>query len=142
MITKKATGQVSINRHDGGDTQVVEISIADASTMLPIASCQLSLEDFAKAITGISGMKGSLEVHDTFDKVGKTSTSKYINIKLTLHEYQTIANNRINKQVITTIVSKYITEEVKDGWILDEYYNSKGFLGERNTVRVMLIKYS
>jgi hypothetical protein len=72
----KLKGQLTIGRtrsSHGPDT--IRVSIRDQMSIMEFASIELSLENFSKAITGLAGVDGELEIRG-LDRVGKKHECK------------------------------------------------------------------
>lgn len=58
---KQTTGSITISRtsHD-----LVMIRIKDDKSLLPVAEIALTIENYGRLLTGLSEIKGELEVYD------------------------------------------------------------------------------
>lgn len=127
-----AKGNITISRVNTGDGQYMEIRITDDSSSVEFVTATLSLENFAKAITGLGYTDCDIETR-RLDLVGKKRE----------HKTEMVACNgweldRKDEYAIDKALAQY---EV-DGWIGSRYDmgNSKNYVG-REFIKVGFTRY-
>ena len=109
-------GSISINRTTSNiDEDYIRIEIIDELSRETIVSGKICLKDYAKLITGLSGVKMDY-VHGDLSHIGKKHENK-------THVFETpdIAYTEGRKDV----AYKIAVETCPDGWEPDEYFGSR-----------------
>lgn len=128
-MEKKLEGALTISRtHRSGDgPDTINIRFEDRTSSIEFASIVVSLEGFAKAITGLSFVEGELTVN-RLDAVGK--------------KYETKKDKRFIGEVEYNTVCDAVTYDKRSdalvGWLRkyhsEEDWEISGYLGSRGSV--------
>lgn len=120
MSSKKLEGKLTISKTNGYNGQWIEISIRDENSGITFVEATLSLEDFAKAVTGQGALPTSFEVRN-LRNVGLMCLTKPLvfELKGKTNEYKAQAEARCDK-------------EADPGWIADGYYRSQTSIQHRD----------
>lgn len=74
-------GKITISRTSSNvEGEFISIQIRDKNSTLGIVDVEMSLEDFALALTGVSRMPAQLKVADSLENVGKKIEHKAENV--------------------------------------------------------------
>ncbi|HBM2815673.1 TPA: hypothetical protein LU109_003585 [Enterobacter hormaechei subsp. xiangfangensis] len=123
-------GTINISRPScGDDRQVIEVTIRDSISGISFVTAELTLEDFALALTGRSMVDCDLTLK-ALNRVGMR--------KLTESRELRWLSNIYSKDDCARAVREVFVEE--DGWLLDPYLGHKGQITQEGDTTV--IKYS
>lgn len=75
MSNKSYSGSIGISKINGSEEHYIEIQIEDKDSCSRFVTVEISLKEFAEAITGLHGAKCTLQFRD-LDKVGKLREQK------------------------------------------------------------------
>ena len=113
MSRKMIEGSITISKVTSGRGDYVSISFKDEFSRNRFAEAKLSFEDYGKLLTGLSEVKGSIEVSG-LDVVGKERKSQ---------KRQLVVDGSIyDKDKCLELVKKH---SIRDGWYLVPYLGSK-----------------
>ena len=117
---KQTTGSITISRTSN---DLVVIKIKDNKSLLPVAEIALTVENYGWLLTGLSEIKGSLEVYDNYEAVAKERETKTI----TMPRIQPY-----DKQVISDAVAVHFKTlpEASEGWTIFQDGTSSKQSGE------------
>ncbi len=105
---KQTIGSITISRtsHD-----LVMIKIEDDKSLLPVAEMALTIENYGWLLSGLSEIKGNLEVYNNYEAVAKERETKTI-IMPRIQSY--------DKEVIADAVKCHFKTlpEASEGWII------------------------
>lgn len=123
----KIPGKLTISRIYGGlRDNTIEVRMQDPLSVTEFVTAELSLEDFAKAVTGQGFVDCTLELHG-LDRVGKKRETKPLEF--------TFVSNR-NYKGVREEAKELCQSFADDGWIADGYFGTRGAIEHSgNTVK-------
>jgi hypothetical protein len=121
----KLKGKLTIARTHGGDGDSIHISIVDEDAAVEFVEAELTLGQFALAITGLGRVECEVEVRG-LDKVGKRLELDAIEFPLQMAAGY--ANSTTRREHATARAKKLC----HDGWIPDCSFSSQGSFFQRD----------
>lgn len=110
---KFLNGKITISRQgkiDDDDKMV--ISIEDSNSSLRVIEIELSLENFARAITNLAFVDCSFVMWGNSDLIGKKMEVKYETVDMG-KSFRSLRDNEESKKIVRDAISKFEVE----GWI-------------------------
>lgn len=124
-MEKRLEGTLTITRTHGGDDQTINIRFEDRASGIEFASIVVSLEGFAKAITGLAFVEGELKVN-RLGAVGKKYEHKKDKRFIGDYEYERLMDGvgyDDQKNRLAGWLKEWHSEE---GWEIQNYLGSRG----------------
>jgi hypothetical protein len=118
MSSKKFKGELTISKvHATFCDDYIEISLKDSKAVAMVLVAQMSLEEFAKAITGQGLIEIEAEAFDTYEKLGKKRIVEPFYFDLPDLNYKD------RKAKASEHVAKLNSQN--DGWEYSSYFGSQ-----------------
>lgn len=112
---KKLKGNITISKVHGPDGYYVELRVRDKLSLNTFIEVKMSLEDYARVITGLAEVPIEMSVKN-LDSVGKKKESKPLTFEIPKeYSYDSEKYAKANAQKFAD-----------DGWIADTYFGSQG----------------
>lgn len=130
MLIEPNIGSVTISRRSGSrEKDTIAITIGCESSRTEFAELILSLEDFAKALTGQGWVKGKLKTR-ALDHVGKVMLTEHLEFPFDTSDWK----DREER------ACKEVDQFVPEGWIADKHFRSQSSFGT-GCARTVIRKY-
>ena len=106
-------GKITISRRNYGcGKKVISIEVKDTSSRIRFLDIELSLEDFAECLMGLSEIDCSIKTRG-LEHIGKTMETDTINFKM-----PSVVHDK-------NIAYKIAESKAPNGWIASSYFGSK-----------------
>lgn len=129
MAEKKLAGKLTISRPSSGDERFIRIAIRDELSRSRFVEFEVSLENFALALTGLSEVQGKMTV-ENLENVGKVRVVETRSIECPLKSFSPRED-----------FEKWLRENAQEsGWIIDSYLRSQSSV-ERNEHGKTILNY-
>jgi hypothetical protein len=117
---------IGISRPSGGrDTEYIEIRLRDEVSGIQFAKVKMNLEDFARAITGLSGVECTTEVVG-LQNIGKKREYESASVFISDEDYENVTGAIKWGYRKEALGDWLVDNHNREGWYIDRYLGSQG----------------